>query len=258
MASSDEAAERPVPSDRLAGAVSIVTGASGGLGSAIVDRLTAEGSTVACLDVREPADNSQARTRSRFFTCDITDASAVRTVVDQVAEQFGGIDILVNSAGILSGRDSSLRTNSVEMHRYFDVNAVGPMHMVQSCHPYLKSSPWRGRVINVASRTFFSGNPGQIAYIASKGALTGMTRVLANELGPDRITVNAVMPSQVATPGTRAHSGDEVFTATMDKQAIEEFVTPAHFAGLVAFLASPDGVLITGQSMICDGGGLMR
>lgn len=102
------------------------------------------------------------------------------------------------------------------------------------------------------------GNPGQLAYIASKGALTGMTRVLAKEFGPDKITVNAVMPAQVSTPGTREHSGDEAFNTTMRNQAIEEFVTPSHFAGLVAFLASPDGVLITGQSLICDGGGLMR
>lgn len=85
-----------------------------------------------------------------------------------------------------------------------------------------------------------------------------MTRVLANELGEEQITVNAVMPAQVATPGTREHSGDEVFARTMEKQAIKEFVTPAHFAGMVAYLASPDGALVTGQTMVCDGGGLMK
>ncbi|MCF2585796.1 SDR family NAD(P)-dependent oxidoreductase [Brevibacterium sp. UCMA 11752] len=248
----------PSPPNRLEGTVSIVTGASGGLGSAIADRLIAEGSTVACLDVKEHTDPNGTYKRDHFFKCDITDAAAVESVVDDIAEQFGGIDILVNSAGILSGRESSLRTSSEKMHRYFDVNAVGPMHMVQSCYPQLKASRWRGRVINVASRTFFMGNPGQLAYIASKGALTGMTRVLAKEFGPDRVTVNAVMPAQVATPGTREHSGEKAFSSTMHKQAIEEFVAPSHFAGLVAFLSSPDGALITGQSMICDGGGLMR
>ena len=255
---SDEQTTAPPPPARLDGTVSIVTGASGGLGSAIADRLIAEGGTVARLDVREPVEGKEASSRTPFFTCDITDAAAVESIVDQIAERFGGVDILVNSAGVLSGRESSLSTSSEDMHRYFDVNAVGPMHMVQACHPHLKSSQWRGRVINVASRTFFMGNPGQLAYIASKGALTGMTRVLAKEFGPDKITVNAVMPAQVSTPGTREHSGEEVFAATMHNQAIEEFVTPSHFAGLVAFLASPDGALITGQSLICDGGGLMR
>ncbi|MDX3128790.1 SDR family oxidoreductase [Streptomyces europaeiscabiei] len=94
--------------------------------------------------------------------------------------------------------------------------------------------------------------------MASKGALIGMTRVMARELGEHRITVNAVAPAQVATPGTRAHSDDEVFAATMRRQAIEEFVTPEHFAGLVSYLASPDAVMVTGQTLVCDGGGLLH
>ncbi|SCF64518.1 3-oxoacyl-[acyl-carrier protein] reductase [Streptomyces sp. MnatMP-M27] len=130
--------------------------------------------------------------------------------------------------------------------------------MVQTCFPYLRDSAHRGRVINVASRTFFTGAPGQIAYIASKGALIGMTRVMARELGEHRICVNAVMPAQIATPGTRAHSDDEVFARTMAQQAIQEFVSPEDFAGLVAFLASADGRLVTGQSLVCDGGSLLR
>nr|WP_258937580.1 MULTISPECIES: SDR family oxidoreductase [Prauserella salsuginis group] len=112
--------------------------------------------------------------------------------------------------------------------------------------------------MNVASRTFFTGTLGQIGYIASKGALIGMTRVMAREFGEHRICVNAVMPTQVATPGTREHSGDDVFARTMSQQAIREFVTPEDFAGLVSFLASPDATLITGQSIVCDGGGLLH
>ncbi len=166
--------------------------------------------------------------------------------------------MLVNNAGLLSGRNSLLEATPEELHRFYDVNAVGPLLMVQACFPHLKASAHRGRVINVASRTFFTGAPGQIGYVASKGALIGMTRVMARELGEHRITVNAVMPAQVATPGTRAHSGDEVFARTMSQQAIREFVTPEDFAGLVAFLASPDGAMITGQTMVCDGGGLLH
>lgn len=138
------------------------------------------------------------------------------------------------------------------------MNAVGPLLMVQACFPYLRDSAHRGRVVNVASRTFFTGAPGQIAYVASKGALIGMTRVMARELGEHRICVNAVMPAQVATPGTRAHSGADTFAQTMSQQAIREFVTPEDFAGLVAFLASHDGRLVTGQSLVCDGGGLLH
>jgi NAD(P)-dependent dehydrogenase (short-subunit alcohol dehydrogenase family) len=164
----------------------------------------------------------------------------------------------VNNAGLLSGRKSLLETTPEEMHRFYDVNAVGPLLMVQACFRQLRDSPHRGRVVNVASRTFFTGAPGQIAYIASKGALIGITRVMARELGEHRICVNAVIPAQVATPGTRAHSTDDVFARTMSQQAIQEFVTPEDFAGLVAFLASPDAARITGQSIVCDGGGLLH
>lgn len=243
-------------SSRLEGRTAVVTGAAGGLGQAIAHRLAAEGAAVAALDIQEDHGGSPAAVTS--WTCDITDPDAVAATTEDIVSRFGGIDILVNNAGLLSGRTSLLNATPAELHRFFDVNAVGALLMVQSCFPYLRDSTHRGRVVNVASRTFFTGAPGQIGYVASKGALVGMTRVMARELGEHRITVNAVMPAQVATPGTRAHSGDDVFTRTMSQQAIQEFVTPEDFAGLVAFLASPDGARITGQSLVYDGGGLIR
>ncbi|WP_211593425.1 SDR family oxidoreductase [Microbispora sp. H10836] len=246
---------------RLTGVVAIVTGAVGGLGSAIARRLAADGATVAALDlVKDPdqphGDGSPGSIA--HWTCDVTDRTTVNRTVGEVVNRFGGVDVLVNNAGLLSGRASLLEATPEELHRYYDVNTVGPLLMVQACFPYLRESRHRGRVLNVASRTFFTGAPGQIGYIASKGALIGMTRVMARELGGHRICVNAVMPAQVATPGTRAHSGDEVFARTMSQQAIQEFVTPDDFAGLVAFLASADAARITGQSIVCDGGGFLH
>jgi NAD(P)-dependent dehydrogenase (short-subunit alcohol dehydrogenase family) len=244
---------------RLAGTVAVVTGAAGGLGRAVAERLAAEGSAVAALDVKAPWWSGPVPPEGiTAWHCDVTRPKEIRDVVGQVAEAFGGIDILVNAAGLLSGRASLLEATPEDLHRYFAVNAAGALSMVQACHPYLKASPYRGRIINVASRTFFTGSPGQLAYVASKGALIGMTRVMARELGPDRITANALMPAQIATPGTLAHSTDDVFAATMSQQAIQEFVTPGHFAGMVAYLASPDGALVTGQSLVCDGGGLLH
>lgn len=248
----------PSYSQRLAGTVAIVTGAAGGLGQAIALRLANEGSAVAVLDNKDPLWEPQTVARTRAWRCDVSQPENVRGVVEDVAESFGGIDILVNAAGLLSGRSSLLHATPEELHRFFGVNAVGALSMVQACYPYLKTSPHRGRVINVASRTFFTGAPGQLAYVASKGALLGMTRVMARELGPDRICVNAAIPSQVATPGTREHSNDETFAGTMSQQAIQEFVTPSDFAGLVAYLASPDATMVTGQSFVCDGGGLLH
>ncbi|WP_258061921.1 SDR family NAD(P)-dependent oxidoreductase [Arthrobacter sp. ZGTC412] len=243
---------------RLAGTVAVVTGAAGGLGQAIAVRLANEGSAVAVVDNKEPLWETETLARAKVWRCDVSEPENVRGVVNDVAGSFGGIDILVNAAGLLSGRSSLLQATPEELHRFFGVNAVGALSMVQACYPYLKTSPHRGRVINVASRTFFTGAPGQLAYVASKGALLGMTRVMARELGPDRICVNAAIPSQVATPGTREHSDDETFAGTMSQQAIQEFVTPEDFAGLVAYLASPDAAMVTGQSFVCDGGGLMH
>ena len=110
----------------------------------------------------------------------------------------------------------------------------------------------------VASRTYFLANPGQMAYVASKGAVMGMTRVLAKEMGEQGIPVNAVMPGMVATPGTTEHSQEEAFNRVMGNQAIKKRVTPEHLAALIAFLASDDAELITGQMILCDGGGYLH
>lgn len=243
----------------LEGRVAIVTGAAGGLGQAITRRLIAHGASTAALDLLLPSAVKGEDSESiSWFQCDVADPMSVAQTVHAVVTQFGAVDILVNNAGLLSGRSSLLGANADELHRFFAVNAVGPLLLVQNCFPHLRDSAHRGRVINVASRTFFTGGPGQIAYVASKGALIGMTRVMARELGEFGITVNAVMPAQVATPGTLAHSSEEVFARTMSGQAIQEFVTPDDFAGLVAFLATADARMITGQCLVCDGGGLLR
>jgi len=97
-----------------------------------------------------------------------------------------------------------------------------------------------------------------MAYVASKGAVMGMTRVMAKELGDDGITVNAVAPGMVATPGTKAHSDEVAFNRVLMNQAIKKRVTPEHFAGLIAFIASDDAEMITGQMILCDGGGYLH
>ena len=245
---------------RLEGRVGVVTGGARGMGRAIAVRLASEGAHVAVLDLSGQeevvAEIIGSGGSAKGWVCDVTDKPTVDAVISEVAAEFGGVDVLVNNAGLLSGRRPFLEIDKAEMLRFFETNVVGYLHLAQACFPYLKESAHKGRIINVASRTFFTGSPGQLAYVASKGGVYGLTRVLAKELGEYGITVNAVMPSQVATPGTEAHSGPEMFSSTMSQQAIKEFVRPEDFAGIVAFLASDDGRLMTGQSMVYDGGGL--
>lgn len=241
---------------RLSGTRSLVTGAARGIGRAIADRISAEGSHVVCLDIQEM--EAPLKEGQEFRFCDVTDSEQVHTVVADVVTDLDGLDVLVNNAGLLE-RPGTLRDVTAEqLHKYFATNAVGPMLMVQAAYDALISSPWCGRIINVASRTFFTGSSRQPAYVASKGALLGLTRVMAHEFGSYRVTVNAVVPSQIQTPGTQQYTSEQTFEATMNRQAIPEFVTADDLAGTVAFLASPDGVMMTGQTLVCDGGGLMR
>jgi NAD(P)-dependent dehydrogenase (short-subunit alcohol dehydrogenase family) len=163
----------------------------------------------------------------------------------------------VNNAGILSGRHPWHTLSKEEVNRFIQVNYIGYFSMSQAVYPLLKKSK-TGRIINVASRTYFLANPGQMAYVASKGAVMGMTRVLAKELGEEGITVNAVAPGMVATSGTRAHSEEEAFNRVMMNQAIKRRVEPKHLAALIAFIASDDAELITGQMILCDGGGYLH
>ncbi|RCW40963.1 p-cumic alcohol dehydrogenase [Halopolyspora algeriensis] len=247
---------------RLEGRTAFVTGAAGGLGSGICRRLLDDGAEVVGLDIASPEETAQAvgEEDDRFHAvrCDVGDPDSTRRVCAEWGERLGGVDVLVNNAGLLSGRSDLLNATKEQMLSYFETNSVGALLMVQGCHSWLRASTFGGRIVNVASRTFHTGSPCQLAYVASKGALVGMTRVMARELGSDEITVNAVMPAQVATPGTRQHSSDEVFARTMSQQAIQKFVTPDDFAGLVSFLASDDGALMTGQTLVYDGGGLLH
>ncbi|GII25059.1 pyridoxal 4-dehydrogenase [Planosporangium mesophilum] len=229
-----------------------MTGGARGLGAAIAAQLAADGADVTVFDVLAVPDGAVA---GRIV--DVTEPDQVDAAAAEVAERCGGIDILVNNAGVLSGRAPYTELAKDELMRFLTVNVGGYVITTQACHPWLVRSD-RGRIINVASRTFFTGAPGQLGYVASKGAVLGMTRVLAKELGPHGVTVNAVMPGQVDTPGTREHSDDAVFNATMRQQAIQRRVQPDDLAGLVAFLASDRAAMITGQTIVVDGGGYLH
>ena len=167
---------------RLEGRVAVVTGGGRGIGQAIAKRLSSEGAAVAVLDINAAQDAAQeiagAGGTARGWTCDVADKATVDGVVGEVAATLGGIDVLVNNAGLLSGRRSFLEIDKEEMLRYYTVNTVGYLHMAQSCFPFLRDSRHAGRIVNVSSRTFFTGSPGQLAYVASKGGVFGLTRVL--------------------------------------------------------------------------------
>ncbi|PZC45426.1 MAG: 3-oxoacyl-[acyl-carrier protein] reductase [Chloroflexi bacterium] len=245
----------------LDGRIAVITGGAGGLGRAASIRLAAEKCEVAVLDIKDPAavcaEIREAGGIAESWVCDTTNEAQLAEVFGAIEQRFGRVDILVNNAGILSPRKPWNEWKKEELERYAEVNYVGYFLTTKAAYPLLKKSA-TPRVINIASRTFFMGNPGQLPYVASKGAVQGLTWNLARELGEEGINVNAVMPGMVATPGTTEHSGEEAFNRVMGNQAIKKRVEPEHLAGAIAFMASDDAAMITGQSLIVDGGGYLH
>ena len=248
-------------SGRLEGRIAVISGAAVGLGKAAALRLAREGAKIEILDIKDASETAReiraAGGEAHSAICDCSDEEQVGRAVNEIEGRHGRIDILVNNAGILTGRKPWHTLSKEEVNRYVQVNYIGYFVVTKAFYPLIKKSQ-TPRVIMVASRTYFLANPGQMAYVASKGAVMGMTRVLAKELGEENIPVNAVMPGMVATPGTMEHSQEEAFNRVMNNQAIKKRVTPEHLAALIAFLASDDAELITGQMILCDGGGYLH
>jgi len=242
----------------LDGRTAVVTGGARGLGRAAAERLAQEGVKVAILDILEEEAAEVAKSFGGVaIKCDTTDETLLASAFESVHAQLGGLDILVNNAGIIAQRKDWQTWTRDEVARFAEVNYIGYFLTIKAAYPLLKQSE-HGRIINVASRTFFMGNIGQTPYVSAKGAVIGLSWNMAKELGSDGITVNAVMPGQVATEGTRAYNPEEMFERTMQSQAIKKRVEPPHLAALIAFLASDDASMISGQSIVCDGGALLH
>ena len=242
----------------LNGRVAVVTGGARGLGRATVERLAEEGVKVAILDLREDEAKEVAKkVGGSAFYADTTNEETLAKAFQGVKDTYGGMDILVNNAGIIAPRKDWQQWTKADLERFAEINYIGYFLSIKAAHPMLKESE-HARVINVASRTFFMGNPGQTPYVSAKGAVIGLTWNMCRELGPDGITVNSVMPGQVATEGTLEYNDEAMFERTMQNQAIKKRVNPEHLAALITFLASDDAQMISGQSIVCDGGGLLH
>jgi 3-oxoacyl-[acyl-carrier protein] reductase len=241
----------------LSGRTAIVTGAARGLGRCVAVTLAAAGAKVACVDVvadalaETVAAITAAGGTAVALTCDVTNSQRVNEVVDEVVKTFGGLNILVNNAGIT--RDGLLlRMKDDQWDAVLNVNLRGTFLFTRAAaRPLLKAT--NGRIINMASVSGITGNPGQANYSASKAGVIGLTRTVAKELAGRQVTVNAVAPGFIATEMTAA-LGDEIIAEVKKRIPLGRLGDPQDVADAVLFLASDAAGFISGQVITVDGG----
>jgi meso-butanediol dehydrogenase/(S,S)-butanediol dehydrogenase/diacetyl reductase len=248
----------------------LVTGAAGGIGRAIAERLVADGFAVSVADLSSSADQLEALVASLGGSdvalgvlVDVTEAASVEAAVAAHVGHFGGLDVMVANAGI-AVTAPLLEITAKQWQRTMDVNVKGVLHCYQSAARQMITQGRGGRLIGAASVAAHRGGKWQSAYSASKFAVRGMSQSVAQELAEHQITVNVYSPGVVHTPmwegidaemsrrrGTQLGSEMAGMVAGIPLGRLE---LPTDVAGVVAFLASPEAAYITGQSIVVDGG----
>jgi NAD(P)-dependent dehydrogenase (short-subunit alcohol dehydrogenase family) len=276
----------------LHGKVAIVTGAGRmrGIGRAIAVRLAEEGAAVAVTAVARPPESFPEHEREAGWQgiqsvvseieagggkalgldLDVAQPDDVRQAVDGVRKELGRIDILVNNAGLalVSGKKNLWEMDDAEWFREIDVNLHGVYHCCRAVIPPMLEQGAGGRIINISSLAGREGQAQYGGYTPGKFAVIGLTQMLAKELAPHRITVNAVCPGSTDTDMMDGTFGRTEARMGLPEGAIKQMVStfiplgrqaePAEMAGIVAYLASDAASYITGQSIMVDGGILMR
>jgi NAD(P)-dependent dehydrogenase (short-subunit alcohol dehydrogenase family) len=244
----------------FAGKTVLVTGAAKGIGQAAARRFAALGARVALLDRDADALGRAATADSPESTlllnADVAVGQEAADAVATVTERFGGIDVLVNNAGIHFARALDEYTDE-EWNTIFSVNVHGTFHMIRSALPALRRS--RGTIVIVSSMTALVGQDRGAAYVASKGALVSLTKALALELATDGIRVNCVCPAGVDTPLLRSWAStlpnpEAVLRGQAEMHLLKRLATADEIATAIAFLASPDASFITGAILPVEGG----
>jgi len=240
--------------NRFAGVRCLVTGAADGIGRATAMRLIEEGGAVLVCDRNgSPLEELGARAA---LTLDVTAPDAPARLMAAVETHLGGLDVLVNNAGISAG--APIESLSDELwHRVLGVNLESVFRISRAAIGLLKASG-RGRIINIGSVMSTHAAPGMGAYTVSKHGVAGLTRTLALELGPFGVTANYIQPGAIVTGITRgvfaADAGFREFWT--NKAAVKRLGQPEDIAAAIAFLASDEASFITGHGLLVDGGAL--
>ncbi len=240
----------------FAGQVALVTGASRGIGAAIAQELAAQGLKVIGTATSDGGAANISAALSAFPGCrganlNVNDAAAVEVLVDAIVKEHGGLQVLVNNAGIT--RDMlAMRLKDDDWDAVLDTNLKAVFRLSRAVMRTMMKQRY-GRIISITSVVGASGNPGQANYAAAKAGVAGMTRALARELGSRNITVNCVAPGFIATDMT-AGLPEEQHKALLSQIPLGALGKPEDIAHAVAYLASPQASYVTGQELHVNGG----
>jgi 3-oxoacyl-[acyl-carrier protein] reductase len=244
---------------KFAGQVALVTGASRGIGAAIALELAQRGLKVVGTATTDAGAEKITQTLAGFPGCsgkmlDVNDAATAQTLIDEIVKEHGGLQVLVNNAGIT--RDNlAMRMKDDEWDAVLDTNLKAVFRMSRAVMRTMMKQRY-GRIISITSVVGASGNPGQANYAAAKAGVAGMSRALARELGSRNITVNCVAPGFIETDMTASLHEDQ-HKALLTQIPLGHLGKPSDIAHAVAYLASPEAAYVTGQELHVNGGMLM-
>jgi NAD(P)-dependent dehydrogenase (short-subunit alcohol dehydrogenase family) len=249
-----------MPDFRLDGQVCLVTGAARGIGRAIAVALAEAGADVA-LGLRDAATGAGLAEEigALPLQMDVTDLDQVAAAVAATRERFGRLDVLVNNAGVGPPETPAEQVSTADFDATVALNLRGTFFASQAAGRVMIEQG-SGRIVNLSSQAGFVALPGEAVYCMTKAAISHLTKCLAVEWGVHGITVNAVAPTFIATPGTEPALADPAFRADVEERiaALHRIGTPDDVTGAVVFLASPAASLITGHTLLVDGGWTAR